>query len=354
MKQKTSVVIIEDSALMRKELAAIINSSADLKVIGVAYDGRKGLEMVKALSPDVVTIDINMPDMDGLTVLQHIMIESPRPCVIISAYTGKDSLETFEALELGAVDFVQKPSGEISRDIASQSREIIRSIRDAANANLAVMTLAENVVPVTSGPAQRVIAQDVPTQVVVVGVSTGGPRTLMQVVPELAATLGAPVIIVQHMPENFTNGFAKRLDTYSTLQVRETVDGEELLNDEIYVVRGGHHLVLKKEKGRVYIHLRRADKNDIIAPSVDLALHSAIDIFGKKVVGVILTGMGSDGCDGMKRLHTLGGITIAESKDSAVIFGMPKEVIDAGASSVVAPADRIAKEILAATKANVL
>lgn len=352
MNKKTSVLIIEDSALMRKELTAIINSASDLKVVGAAYDGIRGLEMVKQLNPDVVTIDLNMPDMDGLTVLQHIMIESPRPCVIISAHTGKDSLETFEALELGAVDFVQKPSGEISRNLASQSRRINRSIREAVYANLAVMTMQEAAHPVAATSPLTHVPQTPPNQVVIIGVSTGGPRTLMQIVPELPANLGAPIIIVQHMPENFTHGFAQRLASHSALQVKEAVDGEALLNNEVYVAPGGHHLRLKKEKGGIHLHIFRASDEDIISPSVNTTLHSAIDIFGKRVVGTILTGMGNDGCEAMIRLHDLGGMTIAESSETAVIFGMPKEVISAGAASVVAPLDQIAKRILIATKAN--
>ena len=352
--KKITVLIIEDSAFMRRELTKIINSDRDLRVIGAAGNGIEGLEMAKVLKPDVVTLDVNLPGMDGITCLQHIMIETPRPCIMISAYTGKDSVESFEALELGAVDFVEKPSGEISRDINRRARDIISKIKEAVYVNLAVMTRQETVPFVAKKEAAFPPAEKAPRKVVVIGVSTGGPRTLMQIIPFLPADLNAPVLLIQHMPKKFTPGFAERLNNHSLLMVREAQNGEPLRENVVYVAPGDTNLFLMRNHGSVYIGLARPAKDDLIVPSVGKAMTSAIDIFGRQAIGVILTGMGDDGAKAMERLNALGGVTIAESEETAVIYGMPKEVIERGAARIVAPAGEIADRIVKAVKRDVL
>ena len=351
--KKITVLIIEDSAFMRRELTKIINSDRDLWVIGAAGNGTEGLEMAKVLKPDVVTLDINLPDMDGITCLQHIMIETPRPCIMISAYTGKDSVESFEALELGAVDFVEKPSGEISRDINRRARDIISKIKEAVYVNLAVMTRQEAVPLALRKEAVSSSAEKVLRKIVVIGVSTGGPRTLMQIIPFLPADLNAPVLLIQHMPKKFTPGFAERLNNYSRLMVREAQNGEPLRENLVYVAPGDTNLFLMRNHDNVFISLARPTKNDLIVPSVGKALNSAVDIFGKQVIGVILTGMGDDGANAMERLNTLGGVTIAESEESAVIYGMPKEIIERSAARVIAPAGQIADRIVKAVRRGI-
>ena len=350
MASKITVLIVDDSALMRKELSAIINADPQLRVVGMAPDGREGLEMAKDLEPDVVTLDVNLPGMDGITCLQHIMIETPRPCLMVSAYTGDDSVDTFEALELGAVDFVEKPSGEISRDIGTRGREITRKIRGAAGANVSAIT-RDLASPVAGGrPKARVAGSRPPDRVVVIGVSTGGPRTLMRIIPFLPPDLGAPVLVIQHMPGRFTGGMAERLDQHSLLTVKEAENGEPLRNNVVYVAPGDTHLVLMRTPEGTFVTLARPSAEDLIAPSVDRALGSAIDAFGKAAVGVILTGMGDDGARAMQRLHELGGRTIAESEETAIVFGMPAAAIARGAARVVAPADDIADRIVRAVR----
>jgi two-component system chemotaxis response regulator CheB len=336
MSPEIKVLIIEDSALMRRSLRRIIESAPDLRVAGAARDASEGLRMVKELQPDVVTIDVNLPDMDGLECLQRIMIESPRPCLMVSAYTGKNSAETFEALELGAADFVEKPSGEISRDLDKKSEEIRRKIRIVAAGNLASLTL-RRAQPVALRPSVKKSPETSPKAIVVIGVSTGGPRTLMDIIPALPPDLGAPVLIVQHMPEKFTPGFAERMDKHCVLSVKEAQRGEGLRDNVVYVAPGGKHLTLTgdADKGVTAI-FSRPSADELVAPSVNKALDSAVDLFGNRTVGVVLTGMGDDGARAMARLHSLGGITIAESEESAVIFGMPKEVITRGAARIVA------------------
>ena len=350
MGKKITVLIIEDSALMRRELTKIIDSDQKLRVIGTARDGAEGLEMSKTMEPDVVTIDFNLPGMDGITCLQHIMIETPRPCIMISAYTGKYSIETFEALELGAVDFVEKPSGEMSRDIGVRADDIIRKIKGAAFVNLSVMTRHKPLPAIDTIQKELPPDERHPDKVVVVGVSTGGPRTLKQIIPFLPSNLNSPVLVIQHMPQKFTNQFAQRLDNHSLLAVKEAQNGEPLRNNIVYVAPGGSHLFLNGNEGGISIGLNKPSRNDVLIPSVEKALDSAIDIFGDRVIGVILTGMGDDGAKAMERLFELGGETIAESEETAILYGMPREVISRGAARSVVRAGDIAERIVDAVR----
>jgi two-component system chemotaxis response regulator CheB len=345
-----SVLIIDDSALMRRTLKKIIESQPGLKVAGAAGDGIEGLKLVKTLQPDVVTIDVNLPGMDGLTCLQHIMIECPRPCIMISAYTGEFSSETFEALELGAVDFVEKPSGEMSRDLSKKASEIASKIRAAYNSNLLALHIRKpDFKRAKKIPRPEGVCRDA-QKIVVVGVSTGGPRTLMDIIPSLPDDLDAPVVIVQHMPKKFTGSFAERLNRYSAMEVKEASDGEPLKSGVAYVAPGDSHLLFTVKSGRVYTALQKPGPDEVLVPSVDKTLFSAMAIFGNRTVGVILTGMGADGCEAMTQLHQMGGFTIAESKESAIIFGMPAAVIERGAARVIAPASKIAETIVKALK----
>jgi len=342
-------MIIEDSALMRRELIRIIDSDQGCQVVGSAVDAEEGLDKISRFNPDVVTLDINLPGMDGLTCLQHIMLTLPRPCIVISAYTGDDSLETFEALELGAIDFVQKPSGEISRDIERKAGEICRKIKAAAIANLGTIKPHQTGAAVTKSQAWPG-SKEVPTGIVVIGVSTGGPRTLMQIIPLLPEKIGVPVIIAQHMPPKFTASFANRLDQYSQITVKEAEDNESVLNNVVYVAPGGYNLKIVKKGQGVYTNLQTPPEGQITTPSVEETLASALDVFAQKTVGVILTGMGNDGLNGMIRLAELGGETIAESKDTAVIYGMPKEVVDKKAAKKTVPSNEMARAILVSIK----
>lgn len=349
MKKKIKVLIVEDSALMRQALTRIINSDQRLVVVGAARDGIEGVEMARNFKPDVVTIDLNLPEMDGLTCLQYIMVESSCPCIIISAHTKKGSMETFEALELGAVDFVEKPSGEISRDIGERSKEITNKIKQAVYVNMAVIQrqkLGAWVSKEKKAPSGKVATD----KVVVIGVSTGGPRTLMQIIPSLPPDLNAPVVVVQHMPKNFTGSFAERMDSHSILPVREAINMEPLRDGTVYVTPGDKNLCFMANGDEVRISLQAPETDLIYTPSVERCLDSAIDVFGKRAIGVILTGMGNDGASAMERLYKLGGETIAESEETAVIYGMPKEVFIRGAARVIAPSFEIADTITEAVE----
>jgi two-component system chemotaxis response regulator CheB len=348
MKRQIRVLIIEDSAFMRRELTKIINTGDNLVVIGAAIDAEDGIEMAKKLDPDVITIDVNLPGMDGITCLQHIMIEIPRPCVMISAYTKRDSIETFEALELGAVDFVQKPSGEISKDIWHLNEEIHVKLQMAAKANLNALTRFEPF----SIKMQLFDQNDdqTPDKIVVIGVSTGGPRTMMHIIPKIPEDIGAPILLVQHMPRKFTRNYAERLNQYSQIFVKEAEHGEPLQNNIVYVAQGERNLMVETQNEMPRLHVEMPAKGDLYVPSVDKSIHSAIDIFKDRCIGVVLTGMGNDGSSAMQRLFQIGGHTIAESEETAVIYGMPQDVIKAGAAKIIAPAHEIAKKIELAVK----
>lgn len=349
--KKIKVLIVEDSALMRRALKDIINSDDNLEVIGTAANGYEGLDKVHKLEPDIVTLDINLPEMDGITCLQHIMIEKPTPCVMISAYAGVDSVETFEALELGAVDFIEKPSGEISRDLKKISKEITGKIKEIMNVNIGIMTRQKE--PQLITPGKKIKSTDeVPDKVVVIGVSTGGPRTLMQILPHLPKTLNCPIVVVQHMPGKFTKSFADRINKFCLMKVKEAQNYENLKNNVIYVAPGDSNLKISNNgngDNPKFITIP-STSSLLISPNVDIALNSAIDVFGLNTIGVILTGMGNDGENAMERLFNLGGYTIAESEESAVIYGMPRAVIDKKIARRIAPANIMSKTIVKAVK----
>ena len=329
---------------MAREMARTLNANPRITVVGVAHDGVAGRELVRKVMPDVVTLDVSMPCMDGLTCLQYIMIEQPTPCVIVSALTGESKLETFEAYALGAVDVVLKPGGSTPELRALFRRRLAAKVIRASHADISKLSRIEleDISPVPE--RRRPKTTSVPRELVVIGASTGGPRTLMDIIPRLPAELGAAVIVVQHMPASFTTSFAQRLDDVSHLVVREADEGEILERDTVYVAPGSHHLTLQPVGAgfKATVRLVEVDDSDIIVPSVNRTLFSALEIFGPTLVGVILTGLGDDGADGMEALYKAGGVTIAESAVSAVINGMPGSVVERGVATQVVPARKIA------------
>lgn len=339
---------------MAREMVRALNAHKRLTVVGTARNGAEGRRLAQQLQPDVITLDVNMPDIDGLTCLQYIMIEQPTPCVIVSALTGESACETFEAYELGAVGVVQKPTRLQGDSLALFKRRLAANVVRASYAD--VSKVAGRVTPppriATRGaPLSSRIAR----RLVVIGASTGGPRTLLEIVPKLPPNLGAAVMVVQHMPGSFTGSFAERLDGISALPVVEAQEGQVIASDCVYLAPGDFHLRLQPAGvGRkAVVRLSPEDDEDLmVVPSVDVTLDSALTIYGSSMVGVVLTGLGSDGAKAMKRLHDLGGVTIAESEDTAVIYGMPKAVVEAGAASYILPAHKIAEEIVKHTRAR--
>ena len=355
MEGRIKVLIVDDSALMRRALKEIIMTDSSLEVVGTARDGQDAIEKVHDLNPDVVTMDINMPVMDGLTSMQHILSDYPEmPVLMVSSITEEGALTTFEALELGAFDYVLKPSGTVSSNIHIVGREIIqkiklayksvnkKSIRDRIQRRSSVAP-AKKFTPVNKVAATR---NKELSKVVVIGISTGGPGTLMEVLPMLPQDLKAAVIIIQHMPPTFTSSFAKRLDGACLIPIKEADAGDVLQNGRGYLAPGGYQLVLRGEA----IRLPSSPKT-IFMPSVNVTMESVLDTYGgKNVVGVLMTGMGDDGADAMVKIRKAGGITIAEDESTAVVFGMPREAIERGGAEIVVPSYKMADAIIKAVK----
>lgn len=354
---KIRVLIVDDSALMRKALKEIIMTDSSLDVVGTARDGSDAIEKVRELKPDVITMDINMPVMDGLTAMQHILNESPKTAVLmVSSLTAEGALTTFEALELGAFDYVAKPSGTVSTDIYLVGREIIQKVK-LAYKSVNGQSIRDRVERSSSARPQKKVEHQKQTElrpikkatkVVVIGISTGGPGTLMEVLPMLPEDLGAAVIIIQHMPPAFTTSFAKRLDGASQIPVKEVATGDLLQNGSGYLGPGGYQLVVRGESG--LLRLTSTPKT-VFMPCVNVTMESVLSAYGgKNVVGVLMTGMGDDGADAMVKIRKAGGITIAEDESTAVVFGMPKEAIERGGAEIVVPSYKMAEAIIKAVR----
>lgn len=336
MPEKIKVLIVDDSALMRKILKEILMTDNEIEVVGTARDGADAIEKVCDLEPDVITMDINMPVMDGLTSMQYILNDYPDIQVImISSLTADGAMTTFEALELGAFDFVTKPSGTVSANLYVVGREIIQKIKLAyTSANK--KNIRDRIARCKQTYIKRIKEQrskietinNELTKVVVIGVSTGGPSTLMEILPMLPADLEAAVVIIQHMPPSFTNSFAQRLNKTCQIPVSEAKAGDVLHNGRGYLGAGGYHLVVRGKNGMIRL---TTSPNTVYMPSVNITMESILNTYGgNKVIGVLLTGMGDDGADAMVKIRKAGGITIAEDESTAVVFGMPREAIQRG------------------------
>lgn len=357
MTDRIKVLIVDDSALMRKALKEIITTDPSLEVVGTARDGQDAIEKVHDLKPDVVTMDINLPQMDGLTSMQYILHDYPEmPVIIISSLTTEGALTTFEALELGAFDYIAKPSGTVSSNIYIVGREIIQKIKLAyksANRKGIRDRVKRQRVKTSitrTAPAKKTgisISEGV-SKVVVIGVSTGGPGTLTEVLPLLPADLKAAVIVVQHMPPSFTASFAKRLDDVCKMPFKEAAAGDILQDGRGYLAPGGYQLLVRREKGMLRLS---SNPKTPFMPSVNVTMESVLEAFGgPKVIGVIMTGMGDDGADAMVKIRQAGGITIAEDESTAIVFGMPREAIERGGAEIIAPSYMIAEEIIKAVE----
>ena len=336
-----SVLVVDDSAFMRHLVAELVESEPGFHVIGTARDGQEALHRVHELEPDVVTLDVEMPGMDGLQVLGYIMSETPRPVVMLSALTTDGAADlTIRALELGAVDFVPKPSGPISLDLGRVRDRLVTALRAASCVNLGgVPMLARPVVSRASGRRR-----DEPARcVVVIASSSGGPRALAELVPALPCPLGAAVVIVQHMPRGFTESLAQRLDGLSALAVREARDGEPLLADRVYVARGGEHLALRRDGAGVRLHLGQGPPLWGVRPAADPLFTAAAQCFGAAAVGVVLTGLGRDGADGLADIRRAGGAALVQDAATSTVYGMPRAALAiAGADRVLALPDMAA------------
>jgi len=344
---KIRVLVVDDSSFMRKVISQMLEESKEIEVIDTAKDGNEALKKIKENKPDVITLDVEMPRLNGLQTLGYIMNEMPLPVIMVSAYTPKGAEITIQALQYGAVDFVCKPSGEISIDIKKIQDELVEKIKAAKNVDLSklVFITPENI---DSAKAERKYEVDQDT-IVVVAASTGGPKALGDVVPRIPRNIPASILIVQHMSPGFTKTLAERLNDQSIIVVKEAVQGEELKKGTAYIAPGNFHMEIKPgDNGSYLIDLNQKPYRSGVRPSADYTFFSVAENFKGRIIGVVLTGMGKDGSAGLEKVKEKKGIIIAQDKETSVIFGMPKAAIDKGIVDKIVPLDKVAEAIIEA------
>jgi two-component system chemotaxis response regulator CheB len=348
--RKPRTVVVDDSRFMRGLISDLLDE-AGVPVVGEAKDGAAALEVIAEEDPDAVTMDLEMPRMNGIEAVERIMAEHPTPVLMLSAHTEDGAEVTFEALEKGAVDFFSKPGGEVSMGVSQHADQLVATLRSVADADLtqasrqAADTQRQPASPGPGGAATAEIEGFEDQHTVVIGSSTGGPDAVEQVMSELPGG-DCRVIIVQHMPEAFTARFADRLDNASRYTVREATDGARIGAGEAVVARGGSHLgVTGYSNGRIRVELIEADRGHSVRPAVDETMTSVAAQIDDPLTGVILTGMGSDGAEGICAMQRAGATTIAQNKESCVIYGMPKRAIEAGCIDEVCHIDDVATTI---------
>ncbi|WP_420265819.1 protein-glutamate methylesterase/protein-glutamine glutaminase [Candidatus Magnetominusculus dajiuhuensis] len=349
---KIKVLIVDDSAFMRNALKSMISSDSDLQVVGVACDGVEAIEKVMSLKPDIVTMDVEMPKMDGLEALKQIMAKCPVAVVMLSSLTVEGARTTLKAFELGAVDFIPKNLSDLSINIMNIKLMLIDKLKQIGGKNGQLNKRPVDEPVQQSAPSPHVnhtkvvkFSSSKKMAIVAIGTSTGGPKALQTVVPLLPKNFPVPIVISQHMPATFTGPFAERLNQLSQIHVKEAKQGEKIENGIVYIAPGsGHMSLIKKGTDRI---INIADNAEYIyKPSVDVMMLSVAAANPGACLGVILTGMGNDGLKGMKAIRECGGRTIAQNEDTCVVYGMPKAVVDAGIADKIVAINGIAGEII--------
>ncbi len=328
------VLIIDDSALIRQILTDLLSAGSGIEVVGVAADPIIAMEKIKKLKPDVITLDVEMPRMDGLTFLAKLMSTTPLPVLMVSSLTEKGCETTLKAMELGAVDFVTKPKIDMVEKLPEVAAELIEKVRITARARVAQRAERKvrpklNADAVMSKSSSRAMVETT-DKVVVIGASTGGVEALAELLSALPAD--APgICVVQHMPEQFTKVFAQRLNSICKVDVREAQNGDSVLDGHVLIAPGSAHMLLMRSGARYYVQVQDGPPVNRHKPSVDVLFRSAARYAGRNAVGIILTGMGDDGARGLKEVKEAGALTVAQDEASCVVFGMPKEAIKIGA-----------------------
>lgn len=370
---KIKVLIVDDSIFMRKALESLLSGEPDIEIVGLAKNGKEGVEMAEQFHPDVITMDIEMPTMDGITALELIMKKNPTPVIMVSSLTKEGADATLKALDIGAVDFMTKDSqsfggADIERGLKDKIRKfarnkgIVRLLTHSSQSHnqpssykltnsfqgqshvdtpFAHASQKGNI----DGSKRVVVNKTGIKRVVALGTSTGGPQSLQKVIPLLPADLGVPVVVTQHMPPNFTHSLAARLNTLSKVEVVEAQGKEKLEPNVVYIAKGGYHLKFKKVGPSVYTELSTEPSNVFNIPGVDVMVDSIAELYGRECLGVIMTGMGSDGCKGLTNLKRIGGTIIAQNEPSCIVYGMPRAVVEAGIADEIVPLDEIAARI---------
>lgn len=346
MDRVLKVLVVDDSAYVRKVVKQMLSRSPFLEVVGTARDGREALELVEQLDPDVVTCDLIMPELDGVGFVREQMKRRPLPIIIMSiaSETGEAALT---ALDAGAVDFVQKPTALATEKIFEVSDELIEKVKAAADIPMARVKISAPTAEAEAAPQTSVaVTRRELVDLVVIGISTGGPQALKQLIPQLPADFPAPVVMVMHMPVGYTEMYARKLDEQSQLEVREAREGDVLRGGVALLAPAGRHLTFRRRAGgEVVAHLDSRPFELPHRPSVDVLFQSAAEVYRQRVLGVVMTGMGSDGKQGAAWIKAQGGLVYTESEETCVVYGMPSSVVEAGLSDRSVPLDKMAQAI---------
>ncbi|MHB9036501.1 MAG: chemotaxis-specific protein-glutamate methyltransferase CheB [Armatimonadota bacterium] len=337
---KKRVLVVDDSVFARKITMDILRSSPSIEVVGFAHNGLEALSMVGELKPDVITLDIEMPKLNGIDTLRRLMREHPTPVLMLSSLTTQGADESMQALRLGAVDVMAKPNGSQGLGLTAQAEELIAKVLAAAEVNVLHLQ------PLARPVLRRIIGNDVPVgnrfPIVIIASSTGGPRALRTVVPALTNAAGAAYVIVQHLPAGFSGPLARDLDNTTDLNVRESSEGDTLRPGDVIFAKAGYHTVFDKLGN---VHITSDSPLWGVRPSADVTMASAVPVFGNRLIGVVLTGMGRDGANGVRLIKEAGGMAMAEHESSCVVYGMPRAAIESGLVDVTAPLQHMADAI---------
>ena len=347
MDNRIKVLIVDDSAFMRRMIQNLLEQATGIEVIGTAKDGLDALKKARDLNPDIITLDVEMPVMDGLTALENLQKQADYAVIMISSHTQEGKSATIRALELGAFDFISKPENIFNMPSEEKRLELVKKIRHAYNnrmKSVPVGRLDERVAPVSVERAKQ--PQEL-KYVIAIGISTGGPRALSSILPQFPVDLPAAVVIVQHMPAGFTKSLAKRLDEISSLSVREAEDNDELKAGCVYVAPGNYHINFKADGSKTRIILSDQPPQGGFRPSVDVMMSAAAGSDMQRIIAVIMTGMGSDGMRGLKELKVKkNAYIIAQDESTSIVFGMPKAAIESGVVNEIVPLMDIPNRIM--------
>lgn len=345
------VLVVDDSAFMRKAISMMLESDPEIEVIGTGRDGVEAVEKVKALKPDLLTLDVEMPRMDGITAVKKIMKDTPLPILMVSSVTVEGARATIDAMAAGAVDFIPKQLSYVSLDITKIKGDLILKIKNIARKRSRAFS---SVVSMKSFGSKRITSLRFPgAQIATLGISTGGPFSLQKVIPFLPENFPLPMTIVQHMPPHFTKSLAERLDSISRVEVCEAEEGMELTKGTVYIAPGGMHMKFRRSGAKVLIDISKEPSDTLHRPSVDVMFSSASEVFRGAVLATVMTGMGKDGLEGAKLIKSAGGKVVAQNEESCVVYGMPKAIVDAEIADAVLPLEDIASAIANAVSLKV-
>lgn len=340
------VMVVDDSAFMRKIISDILKDDRDIEVPWTARNGQDALEKLKYVNPDIITLDIEMPVMDGITTLREIVEKYNTPVVMLSSLTVDGAESTIKALEIGAIDFITKPTGIFDLNKKEERVKLIEKVKVASQINRNSKGYISSAKPKNIYKSFTLDKSKELEFIIAIGTSTGGPKALQSVIPQIPADINGSILVVQHMPEGFTKSLATRLDSMSNIRVKEAENGEKLIKGYCYIAPGNHHLTVHEEKDGITLRLNQNPSVSGHRPSVDVMMDSVAAIKSLKKVAIIMTGMGSDGANGMKKIFDTGGYTVAQDEDSSVVFGMPKAAINNGSVNKILSLNEISNEIM--------